>query len=75
MKNKSPFVVVVASATSRVGQSTLAENLAVYLKGLSELSTIKEQTGTAKFTFYIPATIQDLLDHSHFQRTRSAGQE
>jgi len=32
----APFVVVLAAATVGAGQSTLAENLAVYLKGLAE---------------------------------------
>lgn len=36
MRGTAPFVVVMAAATSRVGRSTLAANLAVYLRGLDE---------------------------------------
>ncbi len=36
MRQTSPYVIVLAAAASRVGRSTLAGNLAVYLKGLAE---------------------------------------
>lgn len=36
MRGRAPFVVVLAAAASRVGRSTLAVNLAVYLRGLAE---------------------------------------
>lgn len=36
MSQGSPYVVVLAAAADRVGRSTLAGNLAVYLKGLVE---------------------------------------
>ncbi len=36
MRRASPYVVVLAAAASRVGRSTLAANLAVYLRGLAE---------------------------------------
>ncbi len=36
MRGSSPYVIVLAAAASRVGRSTLASNLAVYLKGLGE---------------------------------------
>ncbi|WP_020675442.1 hypothetical protein [Geopsychrobacter electrodiphilus] len=36
MNVSPPFVVVLAAAAAGVGQSTLAENLAVYLRGLEE---------------------------------------
>lgn len=36
MNLKAPFVVLVASTSAGVGQTTLAQNLPVYLKGLAE---------------------------------------
>lgn len=36
MTGQTPYVVVLAAAAGRVGRSTLAANLAVYLKGLDE---------------------------------------
>lgn len=36
MTSTQPYVVVLAATTGRVGRSTLAANLAVYLKGLDE---------------------------------------
>lgn len=36
MSENDPFVVVVAGATEKVGKSTIAKNLAVYLKALQE---------------------------------------
>lgn len=36
MRGNAPFVVVLAAAAAKMGRSTLAGNLAVYLRGLSE---------------------------------------
>ncbi len=66
MMEDSPFVIVLASAANRVGRSTLADNLPVYLKALVEdlpVAVLSLDSGydPAK-TFALPGTAGNRID-------------
>lgn len=60
MNQKAPFIVLIVSPSSGVGQSTLAQNLPVYLKGLVEELPVaylsSDAAATAKM-FALPGQI------------------